>query len=107
MNDTDDFYRFFDATPQTEFLYGCVQRTVEHDLPGEVSFLKRYDAFRTELNLVVDMPERLSDLLFRFLRRNGGSLSRRAGEKEFASLTDDEAARIETIYHEVFADAGD
>ncbi len=107
LNDTDDFYRFFDATPQTEFLYGCVQRTVEHDLPGEVSFLKRYDEFRRELNLVVDMPERLSDLLFRFLRRNGGSLSRRGREKEFAALTDDEAARIETIYHEVFTDAGD
>ncbi len=24
LNDTSDFYRFFDATPQTEFLYGCV-----------------------------------------------------------------------------------
>ena len=106
LSDTDDFYRFFDATPQTEFLYGCVQRTVEHDLPGEVSFLERYDAFRRELNLVVDMPERLSDLLFRFLRRNGGSLSRRGREKEFAALTDDEAARIETIYREVFAEAG-
>ena len=107
LNDTDDFYRFFDATPQTEFLYGCVQRTVERDLPGEVSFLERYDAFRRELNLVVDIPERLSDLLFRFLRRNGGSLSRRGREKEFAALTDDEATRIETICHEVFADAGD
>jgi len=108
LNDTDDFYRFFDATPQTEFLYGCVQQAVEHELPGEVSFLERYDAFRRELNLVVDMPERLFDLLFRFLRRNGGSLSRRGREKEFAALTDDEAARIETIYRDGFvvADAG-
>ena len=53
------------------------------------------------------MPERLSDLLFRFLRRNGGSLSRRGREKEFSALTNDEATRIETIYHEVFDDAGD
>ena len=28
-NDTADFYRYFDATPQAEFLYGCVQCTVE------------------------------------------------------------------------------
>ena len=100
LNDTDDFYRFFDATPQTEFLYGCVQRTVKHDLPGKVFFLERYDAFRRELNLVVNMPERLSDLLFRFLRRNDGSLSRRSREKKFAALTDDEATRIETVYRE-------
>ena len=29
-----------------------------------------------------------------------------ARKKEFAALTDDEVARIETIYREVFADAG-
>ena len=44
--------------------------------------------------------------LFCARRRNGGTLSRRGREKEFAALTDDEAARIETIYREVFTDAG-
>ena len=68
------------------------------------SFLKRYDAFRDGLTPIVDMPERLSDLLFRFLRQNGGILSRRAREKEFAALTDEEAARIEAIYREAFGD---
>ena len=72
LNDTDDFYRFFDATPHAEFLYGCVRQTIEHDLPGEAAFLKRYDAFRRELNLMIDMPERLYDLLFRYLHQNGG-----------------------------------
>ena len=50
LNDTADFYRFFDATPHAEFLYDCVQQTIEHDLPDEAGFLRRYDAFshRTE-----------------------------------------------------------
>ena len=48
------------------------------------------------------MPERLTDLLFRFLHQNGGRLSSRAREKEFAALTDEEAERIEAIYGEVF-----
>ena len=103
VNDTADFYRYFDATPQAEFVYECVQRTIEHDLPEEAGFLKRYNALRSELKLIVDMPERLSDSLFRFLHQNGGSLSRRAREKEFAALTDEEAARIEGIYRDVFA----
>ena len=103
LNDTGDFYRYFDATPQTEFLYGSVQRTVELDLPQEAEFLRRYDAFRNGLNLIVDMPDRLSDLLFRFLQQNGGTLSRRGRTNEFAALTDDEVARIEAIYREEFA----
>jgi hypothetical protein len=102
LNDTGDFYRFFDATPQTEFLYGCVQKTIEQDLPEEAEFLRRYDAFRTNLSLVVDMPDRLSDLLFRFLHQNGGKLSRRAREREFAALTDEEVATIETQYQQIF-----
>jgi hypothetical protein len=104
LNDTGDLYRFFDATPQTEFLYGCVQRTIEQDLPAEAEFLRSYDAFRKDLNLIVDMPDSLLDLLFRFLRQNGGILSRRGREKEFAALTDDEVDRIEAIYQEVFAE---
>ena len=106
LNDTGDYYRFFDATPQTEFLYGCVRQTVERDLPEETAFLRRYDGFRAELNLMVDMPERLSDLLFRFLHQNDGRLSRRGRKCEFSALTDDEAARIEEIYRESFLEEG-
>ena len=100
-NDTADFYRFFDATPHAEFLYGCVQRTIEHDLPEETRYLERYDAFSSGVSLIVDMPERLSNLLFQFLRQNGGKLSRRGRTREFAPLTDDEVARVEALYREV------
>jgi hypothetical protein len=40
-------------------------------------------------------------LLFRFLRQNGGRLSKRAREKEFADLRDDEVHRIEALYAEL------
>lgn len=101
-NDTGDFYRFFDATPQTEFLYACVQRTIEEDLPAEADFLRRYDGFRQDVEALFDMPERMIDLLFRFLHQNDGRLSRRAREREFAQLSDDEAARLEAIYRDRF-----
>jgi hypothetical protein len=44
----------------------------------------------------------MTDLLFRFLHRNGGRLSHRSRTKEFAALTDEEAHRIEAINGEVF-----
>jgi hypothetical protein len=102
LNDTGDFYRYFDATPHAEFLYECVQRTIEMDLPAEAGFLRRYDAFRQEVEALADMPERAIDLLFRFLHQNGGRLSHRAREREFAALSDDEAARVEAIYQRQF-----
>ena len=105
LNDTGDFYRFFDATPHAEFLYACVRQTVEEDLPNETAFLRRYDAFRQQVQLIVDMPERTLDLLFRFLHQNEGRLSQRARAHEFGALTDEEAQRIEAIYREEFQGA--
>jgi hypothetical protein len=102
-NDTGDFYRFFDATPHAEFLYGCVQQTIEQDLPDETAFLRRYDQFRSQVDAFIDMPDNTIDLLFRFLHQNGGRFSARAREREFRELTDNEAERIEAIYGEVFA----
>jgi hypothetical protein len=102
-NDTGDFYRFFDATPHAEFLYGCLQRTIEQDLPDETAFLRRYDSFRRQVDAFIDMPERTTDLLFRFLHQNDGRLPQRARTKEFAALTHDEAKRIEVIFGEVFS----
>lgn len=105
-DDTADFYRFFDATAQTEFLFECVRKTVEEDLPREADFLARYDRFRSFLGEgIADMPERTVDLLFRFLRQSGGRLSNRAREKEFAALTDREVLRIEEFYADAFLTA--
>lgn len=98
LNETADFYRFFDATAHAEFLYHCVEQTVDHDLPGEVAYLEAYDRFARGVQEIVDMPDRTVDLLHRFLRRGSGHLSSRGREKEFAALTDAETERIEHLY---------
>lgn len=107
LNDTADFYRFFDATPHAEFLYACVRKTIEEDLPYEADFLRRYDRFRQHATDLVDMPDTMIDLLFRFLHRNDGRLSNRARAYEFEALTDEEARRIERTYHEAFGEPPD
>jgi hypothetical protein len=102
LNDTADFYRFFDATPHAEFLFDCVRRTIEEDLPNEADFLRRYDQFTARVQAIADMPGRTADLLFRFLHQNSGRLSGRAREREFAALTEAEVDRIERLYAETF-----
>jgi hypothetical protein len=102
LNDTVDFYRFFDATPHAEFLYECVRQTIEHDLPNETRFLGSFDKFRTGIENMIDMPERTLNNLFGFLRQNAGRLSKRARESEFSQLTTDEVTQIEELYRAAF-----
>ena len=52
------------------------------------------------------MPERIIDLLFSFLRQNGGHFSARARAREFEALTDNEAETIEAIYADKFLKDG-
>ncbi|MDE0409644.1 MAG: Fic family protein [Alphaproteobacteria bacterium] len=104
LNDTAAFYRYFDATAHAEFLYGCIQRTVEEDLPREIRFLVAFDRFAAGVKEMADMPDRRLELLRGFLEQNGGRLSARARSREFAALTDDEAAQIERLYTESFGE---
>jgi hypothetical protein len=46
VNVSADFYRYFDATPQAEFLYVCVKETALEDLPMETDYLRGGRAFR-------------------------------------------------------------
>ena len=102
LNRTDDYYRFFDATPHTEFLFACMLQTIEKDLPEETAFLKNYDVFKAGVESIVDMPGNTIHLLFRFLRQNGGTLSKRARSSEFSRLRPEEAEKIERLYRELF-----
>lgn len=98
LNDTGDYYRYWDATAHAEFLYGCIEQAVKRDLPGEVAYLEGYDRFVEGIQRIVNMPQRKGDLLYRFLRQNGGRLSTRARTGEFAALRDEEVAWVEELY---------
>jgi hypothetical protein len=101
LNETTDYYRYFDATAQAEFLYYYVQETVERDLPAEVAYLEAYDQFVRGVQEMVDMPARTADLLHRFLAQGNGRLSERARSREFAALTDTEVERVEELYRKL------
>jgi len=101
-NETIDFYRYFDATRQTEFLYDCVNDTVLNIIPNEVNYLKNYDEFKQFLDNEFEMPDKTVALLVRFLEQNNGSLSKRARENEFQNLNNTEVLQIETKFKKIF-----
>ena len=101
-NDTLDYYRYFDGTRQAEFLYDCVKDTMENIIPAEVTYLTRYDAFKKYLEEEYEMPDKVVALAVRFLEQNNGQLSKRAKEKEFSELKENEIASLEEKYKELF-----
>ena len=102
LNKTIDLYRYFDATKQAEFFFECVEETVNKTLPEEVEYLKKYDLLNEFIKNYIAMPDKLVDLLIRFLVQNGGKLSKRAQKKEFEKLTNSEIQAIESKYTEIF-----
>lgn len=102
LNATADLYRYFDCTEAAEFLYACVRRTVEQDLPREIDYLRRHDEAIRRIMDAVEMPDRVAESLMTFIRQNGGSLSKRRREDEFKQLRDEEVTRLEGIVRGAF-----
>lgn len=103
-NETADLYRYFDATKQAEFLYSCIKQALEVTIPEEVNYLQKYDQFKKFIDDFIPMPDSTVSLLVRFLVQGNGILSARALKKEFAPLTNEETARIQNKFSEVFHD---
>ena len=103
LNETADLYRFFDCTDVAEFLYACVHRTVELDLPREINYLRCHDEAVRRIMDTVEMPDRVAENLVMFILQNDGVLSGKRREGEFNKLGDDEVALIEGIVSDAFA----
>lgn len=102
LNATLDLYSYFDATEMSEFLYSCVEYTIDEIIPEEVDYLSRYDEFKHQIGHFLDMPDKFIALLIRFLENNNGVLSKRARAKEFKDLTTIEISKIETLFKKIF-----
>lgn len=102
LNNTIDYYKYFDATMQAEFLYDCVNDTIKNIIPAEVTYLQKYDEFKRYLEEDFEMPDKLIATLVRFLEQNDGNLSKRAATKEFIALSGSEIHNIEDKFRKIF-----
>lgn len=58
QNDTADWYRYIDMTPQAEALFRFIGQTIDTELVEELAFLASYDQTRKAIQEIVDMPDR-------------------------------------------------
>jgi hypothetical protein len=79
-----------------------VTRTVEHDLPREIDYLRRHDLAIRRIMDTVEMPDRMAENLVMFIRQNKGSLPKKRRAEEYKKLRDEEVASLELIVRDAF-----
>lgn len=97
------YFRYFDATAQTEFLYWALQRTIERDLDNEISFLLGFDKASKALGSEMDWPAHALSLFIRVVHQNGFKLSKNTRDSHFSWMTDEEVVRSEQVVRESLA----
>ncbi len=102
LNETADYYKYYDATAQAEFLFDCIKDTIENIIPQEIKYLQQYDEFKNFIDNEFEMPDKMVALLVKLLSQNNGILSKNKRENDFEALTNEEVKKIERQYKEIF-----
>ena len=100
-NNTIDLYRYFDATPQAEFVFECVKDTIEEIIPAEIEYLHKYDLLFQYITTIVSLSDSMVDLLIKYIIQNKGKLSNKKRKKDFDELSDSEILKIEEYYSSI------
>jgi hypothetical protein len=98
------YFRYFDATEQAEFLYRVLERTVEEDLPQEISFLLGFDRACQQLNQLLDWPNHSLELFVRVVHQNNDTLSKTKKQSHFSWMAETEVSEAEAIVVRAFAE---
>jgi len=61
------------------------------------------EEYKSYLDNKFEMPDKLVNLLIRFLEQNNGILSKKAREREFKSLSEGEVVDLEKMYTQIFS----
>lgn len=75
LNETADFYRYFDATRMCEYLYACVRKTIDNEFKEELETLSAFGQARKALDGSFDLPEKQKNLLLKLCWQGKGVLS--------------------------------
>jgi hypothetical protein len=98
-NETAHLYRYFDATPMAEALYGWVEQTVREEFRRELEFIAEFRRIRQEIDSIVALPDKQANLFVTLCLQNNGRLSPAKRGRHFARLTDKEVSALEKVVH--------
>jgi hypothetical protein len=97
----EGYFRYPDLTPHCIYLINTIHATIKEDMPKEMLFIQRYDEAKKEIQHIVDMPDKLINLMLAFLHQNRGVFPKRRRDF-FKELTEDEIQKMEVAYKKVY-----
>lgn len=100
-SEIEGYFRYPDLTDQVIYLARTVKSTITEDIYQEMEFLVKYEEVKAAIQQIVDMPSRNIDLMIKYLHQNRGELAARK-RKFFPELTDDEIAKMQMAFKEIF-----
>lgn len=100
-DEVEGYFRYPDLTDQCIYLAETIHTTLNEDMPNELIFIQRYDEVKKALQHIVDMPDRIINLMIMFLHQHKGVFPKRRRE-EFAKLTDDEINEMQVVFRKIF-----
>lgn len=99
--ETEGYFRYPDMTEHCIYLINTIHATIKEDMPEEMLFIQRYDEAKKEIQHIVDMPDRLINMMLAFLHQNKGVFPKRRREY-FKQLTDEEIQKMVEAYKKVY-----
>lgn len=94
-NDTRFFYQYIDFTFYAEYLFSCIDKTIEEDFRDELLFIEKYDRTKKSIQSIVDMPDFKIDRAIRCIAENNGKLGSKIRRTYFKELSDAKVTAIE------------
>lgn len=65
---TRNYYQYIDYTHLVEYLFACIEKTLDSYFEKEIEFLVSYDKTKKNIQNIVDMPDKLIDLFVLFYK---------------------------------------
>ncbi len=96
-NNDISLYAYLDYTIYAEYLFSCIEQTINTDFKNELDFIVEYDHLKKALQEIIDMPDKQLDLLIKMIIQNKGTLAPAKRKKFFTALTDKEIDKAEAL----------
>jgi len=103
LNETVDFYRYFDATRMVEYLFGCIDITIDCELKVELETVSAFAHARKAIDAAFDLPEKQKNLFLKLCWQGKGKLSKAKRRSHFAIFDDAELDAMEQLVAPYFS----
>ncbi len=96
-NETLNLYRYFDATRMAEYLYACIEATIDGELKAELDTVSAFARARKALDTAFDLPEKQKNLFLKLCWQGKGRISKAKRRAHFSMFSDDELDAMQRL----------